>query len=688
MGVASTSLEVGPDPSEEGSAAAASPGPRAPAVGPLAGLALFVLVAALCFNGGGYYAGTTGVAAAVVAFGLCARTALVRRPFAGLGLATAVVGAIFALLTLFTLASLAWSDAPARAIIEYNRTLLYVLVLVGFASVPRTPERLRWLVYGMTAAAVVVCLAGLVSRLAPDVWPVERNILNERLSFPLTYWNALALVAAVGCILGVHLASSVRERMGVRLAGSFVVPLMAAALLLTFSRAGIAVALGGIIAYLAVARPRGAVGASLALIPAVGYAVAASLDADLLARPDPTTRAAIEQGHELALVLAACALGAATLRLATLPLDGIVSRWLAPARRRRWARVAGGVVALGCVAGAVAAGAVGQVEQRIQSFADSDPVDLEDTALRNRLTRSGGEFRTLFWSHSLDQLAAHPLRGSGAGTFHLTWQQGRPAGTERQRVIAVVDGHSLYTEMAGELGWTGLLMLVVGLVAILGRFAWLARGPDRAVGAALMAAGLAWVVHAGFDWDWETPGVTVWLFAFAGLALARPLNAAHARESPGPRWPVRAVVALVFAAASVLPAQMALSQRHLDRSSKAFRANDCATALPAARKSITALGLRPEPRMIAAVCQIRAGREAEALRLIASARRRDPRNWAVHYTEGLIRATAGRDPRAAIRRARALNPGDPFTIEASAALRGGNRSTWRRRGPELPLPER
>lgn len=688
MGAPATSRDSDRSPADEGSTTAGSKRTHRSLAGPLAGLALFALVVALGFSGGGYYAGTTGTCAAAIALVLCARTALVRRPFAGFGRATAVAGVALGLLALLSLASLAWSDAPARAVTEYDRTLLYVLVLLGFGSLQRSPARLRWLVYGLTAAAAVVCLAGLVTRLAPDVWPVERNILNERLSFPLTYWNALGLIAAVGCILGIHLAASEREPVGVRLAGCVVVPVLATALVLTFSRAGIAVALGGMATYLVVARPRGALGAAIALVPSVGYAVTATLDAERLAQPDPTTAAAVEQGHELALVLAACVGGAALLRLVTLPLDGAVTRLLEPVGRRRLARVAGGVLALACVAGALAAGVVGEVDRRVEGFADDDPVDFADTSVRDRLTRSGGEYRTLFWEHSLDQLAAHPLTGSGAGTFHLTWQQARPPGTDRRRVISVVEGHSLYAELAGELGWPGLLLLTVGLLAIVVRFAWLARGPDRAVGAALLGAGLAWLVHAGFDWDWETPGVTAWLFAAGGLALARPVGAPDRRRGAGPRAPVRAVVALTCAGLAVLPAQMAWSQRHLDRSSRAFRAGDCAKALPAAREATAALALRPEPRRIAAICAIRAGDEAQALRQIAGARRRDPKNWTLHYTEALIRATAGKDPRAAMRRARRLNPGDPFTIEGTAALASNRRATWRRRGPKLPLPER
>jgi hypothetical protein len=123
--------------------------------------------------------------------------ALVRRPFAGIGWPLAAVGAIFAALAGLTLASAIWSDALAQAVVEFDRAVLYLLVLLGAGALGRTPQRIRWLLYGLAAAAVIVCVVGLVSRLAPDVYPVEPSFLAGRLSHPIGYWNALGLLAAL-----------------------------------------------------------------------------------------------------------------------------------------------------------------------------------------------------------------------------------------------------------------------------------------------------------------------------------------------------------------------------------------------------------------------------------------------------------------------------------------------------------
>ncbi len=65
----------------------------------------------------------------------------------------------------------------------------------------------------------------------------------------------------------------------------------------------------------------------------------------------------------------------------------------------------------------------------------------------------------------------------------------------------------------------GALLLVAALLTILWGFAARARGDDRPLYAALLAAGLAWACHAGVDWDWEMPAVTLPAVVLAGVAL-------------------------------------------------------------------------------------------------------------------------------------------------------------------------
>src|SRR3954462_6403697 len=94
-----------------------------------------------------------------------------------------------------------------------------------------------------TPGAAPACPPPLASRLLPGLWPTAANIQEQRLSYPLTYWNALALLAAVGMVLACHVVCEPGERGVMRSAAAAAFKLDAVAALLTFSRGGLALAL-------------------------------------------------------------------------------------------------------------------------------------------------------------------------------------------------------------------------------------------------------------------------------------------------------------------------------------------------------------------------------------------------------------------------------------------------------------
>jgi hypothetical protein len=116
--------------------------------------------------------------------------------------------AALALYALWVLLSRDWSHASGRSFIEFDRALLYLLAVVLCGSVATTPERLRWMVRGFALATIVVCVTSLATRLFPDAFSVAPNIAVNRLSFPITYWNALGVLAAVGILACVPLTGS------------------------------------------------------------------------------------------------------------------------------------------------------------------------------------------------------------------------------------------------------------------------------------------------------------------------------------------------------------------------------------------------------------------------------------------------------------------------------------------------
>src|SRR5688572_17707765 len=227
----------------------------------------------LGFDGGGYFPPSTGTACVALAIALVLRLTLSPRPLEGFGLGAALGTATLGLFAVWALVSTSWSDSPARAGAEFDRVLLYRLMLALIATLPRTTETVRTVLLGIAAAATFVCVGGLLTRVLPDVLPIAPNVLDQRLSYPVTYWNGLGLLAAIAIVLATHLACSTKEHAAARTLGAAVLPLLSATLFFTFSRASIAVAVVGVVIYVVLARPRGLPSALIAALPTSVIAV-------------------------------------------------------------------------------------------------------------------------------------------------------------------------------------------------------------------------------------------------------------------------------------------------------------------------------------------------------------------------------------------------------------------------------
>ena len=129
--------------------------------------------------------------------------------------------------------------------------------------------------------------------------------------------------------------------------------------------------------------------------------------------------------------------------------------------------------------------------------------------------------RSAYWEAAFAELRERPLLGSGAGSYHLSWREHRPVEAE------VRDAHSLYVETLSELGPVGLALVLVVVVVPLG-VAVRRRGDPLA---ATAAAGFAvFAVHAGLDWDWEMPVVTLVALGCAAVLLTSAPS--EARNEP------------------------------------------------------------------------------------------------------------------------------------------------------------
>jgi len=639
-----------------------------------------LLVLYLGFTAGGYFPDSWGYVTAALAAALLIRVLLARRPFEGFGWGAGIAALALALFVVWTYASSGWSNAPARALIEADRALMYLFALVLFGSLARTPERLRILVRGLSAAFFVLALTGLLSRLTPELVPSAPDIAVDRLSYPVTYWNALGLVAALGAILSLHLTSDEKEPAVVRVLGAAAIPTLLTCAYFTLSRGAIGAGVGGLVLYVLLGRPRGMVSGLLAAAPAGLYALSSAYGADLLAQGLPASPPAAVQAEQVAEVVLACTVAAGLVRTVLLLLDQQLKAVHLPAGG---ARAAGAVAVVALLVGAVTVTVAFDLPARATAqyarFLEDPPESTDDP--RQRLTQVSNNGRIEHWRVAARAYERAPVRGTGAGTFEVAWDR------EREGDFQVIDAHSLYLEVLSELGVVGLLLLGVTLLAALAAFALRARGPHRALYAALLAAALTWAARAGIDWDWEMPVVTLWLFAAAGLALAR--GAVEDPTRARTPWVPRAAAGAACVALALPAVVLSVSERRLAAGFESFRRGDCTAATAAARASLAVLELRPEPYEIIGYCLANEGSYRASVASFEQAVERDPESWEMHFGLALTRGAAGLDPRSAAARAARLNPEEGLTADAARRLaRAKSASEWSDLAAGSALPDR
>lgn len=567
-----------------------------------AAVGVFALVAALAFDDGGYSAtawGWSTVALLVVLAVLLARGA--RRPS---GPALVLVGGLAAF-ALWTAVSIAWSSDVSASALELQRAVLYVAA----AAVLALAVSAAALLAGTLAAATLVCGYGLARWLVghPEVPLSADPRAGERLSEPIGYANGVALLAVIGLLIAVGMAARA-SRAVVAAAVAATAPLLAATLYFTFGRgAWLALAVGlGVAVAVDPRRLQLAATAAAVGVPA-GAAVVASHE--------------LEPGWPLAgTILALCATAAGVayaLRRSTVEV---------PPRIRTAFAVS--LVALPLLAAAAFLVRVGGPDAAYDSFAATPTPVHGDVSVR--LFSTAGSSRSDYWRVAWEAYADEPALGDGAGTFARTWLAERPIPQP------ATDAHSLYLETLAELGPVGLALLLVALGAPLAGN----RSPVA------LAPYVAFIAHAGQDWVWELPAVTV-----AGLAC----GAAMIVPPTGPRVPRVAAVA-----PAVLCLLVALSYTGNRAVAASVAAADRGDYRAAADDARTARRLQPwsdEPWRLLGEAQLASGALAAARDSFQRGLERDSGDWELWLDLGL--ASHGPARRAAWGRAASLNPMSP-----------------------------
>jgi hypothetical protein len=567
-------------------------------------LGTFALISALGLDEGGYAATAWGWSAVVV---LAVLAVLLWRGAARPSRPALALVAALACLTGWTAASTLWSSDVTASVLEVERLLLYLGAAAVFALAGSAPALLA----GVLGATTLLCAFGLANWLLgdPEV-PLSADPQSaDRLSEPIGYANGVAVLAAMGLLLGIGFAA--RAERAWSAAAAAPLPLLAATLYFTYGR-GAWLALGfGLAVGIGVGPGRLQLAATaVVLAPMAAAAVLASHT--------------LEAGAVLAVVIVVlCAASAATavaLRSARITVP-----------RAARAAFAAALVGLVVVAATTAFVGLGGPKGAYDSFKEAPAPVHGDVGAR--VFSASGSSRADYWSVAWHTYVDEPLLGDGAGSYARAWLADRPVPQP------VVDAHSLYLETLAELGPVGLLLLALALAAPLAG----ARSPWTPVALAPYAA---FLLHAAQDWDWELPAVTVAALA-CGAALVLPPS--------GPRLPrVAAIAPLVLC---VLALSAYVGNRVLAEAMVAADRTDFSASADRAR---TARRLQPwsaEPWRLLGEADLALGADAAARRSFRRGLERDPRNWELWLDLGL--ASGGTERQIAWKQAESLNPLSP-----------------------------
>jgi O-antigen ligase len=520
---------------------------------------------------------------------------------------------------------------------------LAAVFLLASSSTPRL------LVGGVLAASTVVSAYALATRLLPDRLGQFDSVSGYRLSSPIGYWNVLGLFAAIGSLLALGLAARGKRPAGRALAAS-ALPVLLSTLYFTYSRgAWLALALGLVFAVAIDPRRLQLLAAAAVVAPISILGVYLAWRSSALTHAGAPLAEAARQGHRLAAALIVLAL----LSTAAVMVLAGLERRIAPGpavRRRLTVVLALGALAISAVVFAAGGGPVELARQARHAFAAAPHAQGN---LNQRLFSLSGDGRVALWRVALNDIASHPLLGSGAGTYEQHWLRDRPIGSK------VRDAHSLYLETLAELGPVGLVLLLVGLAAPL---VALRRARRHPVVPAAAGAYVAFLAHAAVDWDWEVPTVTL-AALFCGSAILLAARTGRGRPLPAfGRIAGLGVLGCVLAVAFVgLMASLELS-----RAASAASAGHWRAAALHARKATGWDPFAAASWQQLGEAQLGLGRDADAEASFRRAIAKSPQDWSLWFD--LARASSGRAQAEAVRRAAGLDPLAPELAELRREL--------------------
>jgi O-antigen ligase len=594
-----------------------------------------VAVGGVAAASGGYFPTSWGWAA--VAFAWAAAMVLLLHADTDAGWLDVAFWSLVALFVGWIWLSATWSQSAPSSVLEGERGLV-ALAGVGAALLVVSRRTVEQLLAGVAVAITLIAAYGLATRLFPSKLGTFDPIAQYRLETPIGYWNALGIFSAIGALLSFAFAARARTVATRAVAGAalaFVLP----TIYFTFSR-GAWVALGIGLAGAVLLDPRRLqlVVALLALAPVPALEIWLGSREDALTHKRADLAAAVHDGKRYAFVVVAAAVATAAIAAGL----ALFERRLTVSRAVRLGF--GGVVAAAIVAALIAVfatyGGPARIAERGWDSFKSAPAPTGQN-LNKRLFSFAGNGRVDLWRAAWHDHEAHPTLGSGAGTYQEWWYRHRPYDFQ------VRDAHSLYAETLAELGPIGLALLGLALLVPIGAALLARRHP---LVPAAFGTYLAYLAHAGVDWDWEVTAVTL-AALLGGVALVAAARARGPRPLAGV---LRAALAALAVAVGALAFVVLVGNLKLARADDATERGDWQRAAARARSAGDWAPWSSEALQALGEAQLKQGQTAAAAATFRRAVRKDPQNSDLWYDLHL--AANGRESDHAFAVAVRLNP--------------------------------
>jgi O-Antigen ligase len=566
---------------------------------------------------------------------------------------------LFAGLVLWLGLSVIWSIEGDRTWNYANRAIVYLAFLVlglAIGTLRRVPRLAAGWLAAVTAVAIGVALA---TKIFPTLSVETERV--ARLNSPVGYWNVLALLCVFAVPLALWIAAPRSRPDWLRAVGVLYLYAALVALLLTFSRGGVAVGIAAVVLWLLIGRPRieSAAALGIALAPALVVAGWAFSRPGLTKQDEPRSLQ-VHDGRWFALALV---LGG----VVAFSLAWWVSRYerrrpLVQAWRLRLGRLLVGTAVVAVAVGIGALLAAGITPSRVlHKF--SEPTASPVVSGPTHLTSVASTSRWNWWREAWKSWRDHPAVGTGAGTFDLTHRILRVDGT------VATEPHNLPLQFMAETGIIGFLLFVGLVLAGAGALVETLRrleGEDRLAAAALVVAVFAYVVHSVVDFDWDFVAVTAPAVLVLGLLIA-----AGRPALPRVRFETRRAILTVAAGALAAAALYSLAapwlaSRRVDDSYAALARGDRPAAASDARSAHNLNPLSVEALLAWGAAEASLGNVAGAGHLYTKAISLQPDNWKPwFYRARLLANIAG--PKAAFFDAQQAAARDPRGLAGAYA---------------------